>query len=358
MSARHVALIRLLVLAVVTAAVVPSSAALAAQRDHFRVSVYVLDFDPLMADGSALTVERSWGDPVALDRAYEADVATASSGIVDLRLAHQTTVRTYPAKPGGFVFTNESYLSCLDAASGDRCADLIDYGSVLGTTYDARFGSACEALRRGRVDEVWLWGGPWFGYLEQLAVAPRTLCPSVDRTFVVMGFNYERGEAEMLHDLGHRAESLIQPAIGLALWDRFRRPTVALRPGLRLSPAARRRPSRGRSDRDPRRQRPLPAQRLLSLPVRPVVCRHVGCRRLAPIPGPHRRAAARRRVDMGGDPPRLHGVVARPSAAAPWNLAGHLDRLVGLRLPVEPGTSVRLSFVAALLPAARDDLTV
>lgn len=36
-----------------------------------------------------------------------------------------------------------------------------------------------------------------------------------------MGFNYERGEPEMLHDLGHRAEALVQAGIGLALWDRF-----------------------------------------------------------------------------------------------------------------------------------------
>jgi hypothetical protein len=92
---------------------------------------------------------------------------------------------------------------------------------VLNTEYDARVGSACDALADRRVDEVWLWGGPWFGYLEWQLVPSRTLCPTVDKPFVVMGFSYERGEPEMLHDLGHRAEGLIQAGIGFALWDRF-----------------------------------------------------------------------------------------------------------------------------------------
>lgn len=36
-----------------------------------------------------------------------------------------------------------------------------------------------------------------------------------------MGFSYERTVAEMLHNLGHRAEALVQGGIGLTLWDRF-----------------------------------------------------------------------------------------------------------------------------------------
>jgi len=43
----------------------------------------------------------------------------------------------------------------------------------------------------------------------------------VDKRFTVMGFSYERGVAEMLHDLGHRAESVLQNELGLALWDQF-----------------------------------------------------------------------------------------------------------------------------------------
>jgi hypothetical protein len=205
-------------LAVVAA---PLPAATAAQREHLRVRVYVLDFDPLMDNAAPLTVDRRWNDPLALDDEYRSDVATASGGVVDQRIVHASVVRGYPVKPGGFTFTNAQYLGCLAESSPIYCRALIDYAAVLRTSYDPRFGSACDALAKNRVDEVWLWGGPWFGYLEYLIAAPNTLCPRLARSFVVMGFSYERTVAEMLHDLGHRSEALVQAGIGFDLWDRF-----------------------------------------------------------------------------------------------------------------------------------------
>ena len=189
--------------------------------EHIRAGVQVLDFDPIADDGRPLSVAHGWNDPVALQSQFIADVATASYGIVSHREVTFSTIRAYPVKPGNFHFTNASYEGCLLDSSPAYCGALIDYATVLNTAFDRHGGSACQALRRGRVDEVWLWGGPWFGYLEYVVVAPKTLCPSVRRPFVVMGFSYERGVAEMLHDLGHRAEALVQQGIGFQIWDRF-----------------------------------------------------------------------------------------------------------------------------------------
>ena len=221
MPRRPSALVRLLFGVIIGALIAPPSVAVAAQHEYLRVRVYVLDFDPIMDGGVALTVDRGWNNPRSLDNEYLSDVARASGGVVDQHITHTSVVRGYPVKPGGFTFTNGQYLGCLTDATPGYCSALIDYGQVLNTAYDRRFGSACRALREGRIDEVWLWGGPWFGYLESQAVAPRTLCPHVGRPFVVMGFSYERGVGEMLHDLGHRTEALVQAGIGLDLWDRF-----------------------------------------------------------------------------------------------------------------------------------------
>ncbi len=208
-------------LAVLAGMSAPVRVAAASGREHIRAGVIVLDFDPLMDDGQPLTAARAWNDPPTLEQQYVSDVSAASDGIVKHRIVHTSVVRQYPAKPGGFQFTNSAYLACLAGPPTDDCKALIDYGAVLNTAYDAKSGSACDGLRHGRADEVWLWGGPWFGYLEWLWVAPGTLCPDVRKAFVVMGFSYERGEAEMMHDLGHRAEGLVQAGIGLPLWDRF-----------------------------------------------------------------------------------------------------------------------------------------
>src|SRR5436190_769699 len=92
-------------------------------------------------------------------------------------------------------------------------AGLYDPGlgqAVLNTGYNAALGSACSLLQTGDVDEVWLWGGPWFGYLEHLLIQPKTFCPGVEKRFTVMGFSYERGVGEQLHDLGHLVEEAVQ----------------------------------------------------------------------------------------------------------------------------------------------------
>ena len=197
-------------------------AAHAKKPPKLRVAVYVLDFDPIV-NGQPLTRLQSWNDPGALQPQYIADVSTASGGTVTQRIAHTSVIRTFPAKPGSFVFTPEQYLSCLGSPSPPptMCSNLIDYGQVLNTAYDPAYPSACDAIAAGKVDEIWLWGGPWFGYLEYRIVDPASLCPSVSRRFVVMGFSYERGVPEMVHDLGHRAEALVQQGIGITLWDRF-----------------------------------------------------------------------------------------------------------------------------------------
>jgi len=213
--------VRVLVAALLALLVAPSSTASGTEREQLRVRVYVLDFDPLMDTGTALTIDRGWTSPIALDEEYRSDVRIASGGVVDQRIVRTSVVRGYPVKPGGFTFTNAQYVGCLTDHSPTYCGALIDYPAVLNTSYDARFGSACDALAKGRADEVWLWGGPWFGYAEYRTVDPNTMCPQVARTFVVMGFSYERGVSEMLHDLGHRSEALVQAGIGFGLWDRF-----------------------------------------------------------------------------------------------------------------------------------------
>ena len=205
----------------VLAVMASATTAAASGSEHIRSGVLVLDFDPLMDDGNPLSVSRGWNDPAALQPQYIDDVAAASGGIVSHRVVETLVIHDYPVKPNGFQFTNSTYAACFVADPPKYCTALIDYGAVLNTAFDARSGSACSALRRGRVDEVWLWGGPWFGYREWNLVARNSLCPDVREPFVVMGFSYERGEPEMLHDVAHRAEGLIQSGIGFGIWDRF-----------------------------------------------------------------------------------------------------------------------------------------
>ncbi len=184
------------------------------------VRVYVIDFNPTIG-GIPLVTYKQWNDPTTLMQVYGDDVQAASWDNIAFEIVQHTVVDGYPVKFGGFSFTNEQYLGCLSNPINPYCLQIIDYRAVLNRRYDTRYASACAALASREVDEIWLWGGPFFGYWEYLLVEPWTLCRNLNTDFAVMGFSYERTDAEMLHNLGHRAEDVLQTKLGLDLWDRF-----------------------------------------------------------------------------------------------------------------------------------------
>ncbi|OGM84372.1 hypothetical protein A2376_01755 [Candidatus Woesebacteria bacterium RIFOXYB1_FULL_47_31] len=95
--------------------------------------------------------------------------------------------------------------------------------------------SICEKRNNGEIDEVWIFGGPWFGYYESRLAGPGAFwynSPSLTGTtcqklLPIMAFNYERGVSEMIEDMGHRFESVLDYVFGgrqankNTLWSRF-----------------------------------------------------------------------------------------------------------------------------------------
>jgi hypothetical protein len=85
----------------------------------------------------------------------------------------------------------------------------------------AQYGLA-EAVSAGKCDEIWLFGAPYFGYWEAAMAGPGAFFINggvyekvqAKRPFAIMGFNYERGVAEMLHDLSHRTEATMSKVYG------------------------------------------------------------------------------------------------------------------------------------------------
>jgi hypothetical protein len=95
-----------------------------------------------------------------------------------------------------------------------------------------------ELLQRvaaGEIDEVWVFSFPHAGFYESIMGGPGAFwcnAPPLKNTeasgrrFVIMGFSYERGVGEMLEDLGHRAESILEKTFERHtgeenLWRRF-----------------------------------------------------------------------------------------------------------------------------------------
>jgi hypothetical protein len=212
--------------------------------EPLRPRVLAITHDPHVPRerGRKLHEVLRWNDPAELVGRYIADVREASHGLVQYEIAAQRESDTFPAKQDGFAYTVDSYLAAWRARSGFHHPDAVDYHRLL-----AEF-DVIPQINSGEIDEVWLFGFPYAGYYESHMAGPRAFwCnspplgapgpfsyrgverpPPVQRRFVIMGFNYERGVGEMLEDLGHRAESIMAKVYdgvrGEAnLWERFTR---------------------------------------------------------------------------------------------------------------------------------------
>ncbi len=183
-----------------------------------QVRVLVLEFNPWIpgevhtpdaagARRKSLRELAGWNDPLVLAAGYLQDLAAASDGRVQIEIAEWQIVRRFQRKTDGFLYTPETYVACLRNATRYpwHDPDGVDYAHMV------REFDLVRRVESGEIDEVWMMGAPYFGYWESCMIGrdafevngaayDRVPCR---RRFVVMGFNYERGVAEMLEDLSH-----------------------------------------------------------------------------------------------------------------------------------------------------------
>ena len=181
--------------------------------------VLMIIYNPVVdvAPGKKLVETMGWREPDQLAAGYIADARECSNGLVNYQIVQRVEVDGLPAKKDGFRYTPPEYVNVAQTNRGAHDPDAADYDAIL-----AQF-NVLPRVAANDIDEVWLFGGPYFGFWESAmggagaffsngGPLPNTAqCP---RKFVVMGFNYERGVGEMLEDLGHRAEAILAHAFG------------------------------------------------------------------------------------------------------------------------------------------------
>jgi hypothetical protein len=221
--------------------------------------VVVLIYNPIVQaeGGRRLHDVLGWNDPDALTHGYIDSVRDASHGIVNYRVVERIERDAIPIKRDGFRYSTEGYLRAWRSRSGFHEPDGADYPAMLR---DADFARKVEA---GLADELWIFGAPYFGFFESCMggrgaiwcngdIVPGT--GSIPRRFCVMGFSYERGVGEMLENLGHRAENIMEHVFSdlpedpitpwkvgdnLSFWDKLigKRPDPTATPAPAPSPA-------------------------------------------------------------------------------------------------------------------------
>lgn len=195
-----------------------------------RVPVAVLVYDPVIESegGKRLSEVMGWNDPLALSDLLVADIREASGGWVRYDIVERRVLDACPPFLSGFRYDDAGILEAVRSKrwiEGDRSS----YAAIFEENDVARL------VREKDVREVWLWGSPGFHWDEYAMFIPRRDerlpptdnpwfyrpydIPDLGRTIWVMGFNYERGEGEMLESYGHRVEGILSLAIAGGVWD-------------------------------------------------------------------------------------------------------------------------------------------
>jgi len=195
-----------------------------------RVLMIVHD-PPVAAEGNKrLTEIFNWRDPAKLAQGYIDDLLDCSGGYLNYQIVERIDAGWYPLKEDGFRYCDETYLAAWRAKEPHE-PDRIDYPAQI-EAFELE-----HRQRMGEFDEVWFFSFPFAGDYESTMAGPGAFwcnSPPVAGTerfqsrFVIMAFNYERGNDVMLENFGHRTESIMRkvyehPGRGQSMWDAFTR---------------------------------------------------------------------------------------------------------------------------------------
>lgn len=191
----------------------------------------VIVYDPLVdeASGKKLSEFMHWNKVEELAKGYMSDILLVSGGLVRYQIIERLDVDDFPPKVDGYQYDAQTYLNVVRGVSRLYMPQEADYHAII-----ERF-NILERVARGEIDEVWIFNFPHAGFYESIMGGPGAFwcnapplrnTEASQRRFVIMGFSYERGVGEMLENMGHRAESIMEKTFekhpeDQNLWKRF-----------------------------------------------------------------------------------------------------------------------------------------
>ncbi len=187
-------------------------------KDQLTVRVLVINFDPLIPqrDNQPLHIALKWKDPHKLSEGYINDIKEVSGGYVNYKIVEWQNVDAFPVKVDGFTYTPETFVANWEKKDGWHQPDGVDYEKLV-VDY-----KVVDKINNNGIDELWIFGAPYMGFWESAMAGPGAFyinggvydSVKTNHPFVIMGFSYERGVAEMIHDLSHRTESTMARIYG------------------------------------------------------------------------------------------------------------------------------------------------
>src|SRR5215213_4188263 len=196
--------------------------------------VLLLVYNPTLSNGQDLNTYMGWPAHMMLVQGVIDSFLGASHGQLQYTVVEtQVVANEWPVKADGFRYTESTYLAVMQNSALAHSPDEVDYNAII----DNPQFDICGKLNRGEIDELWMYGAPYFGFYESRLVGPGAYSynsPPMNGThncnklLPIMGLSYERGVAEAVHSFGHRAEASMTKVYGSWQqnrtshnWDRF-----------------------------------------------------------------------------------------------------------------------------------------
>ena len=200
-----------------------------------QIKIIVLNYDPILRRHGAVRLREfmKWNDPRRMTTNLVRSLRETSGGFANYRIVEWIDEDAFPVKRDGFRYDELSFLEMWKDRSRTHQPDAVSYAAIF------KEHRLVERIRQEGIQEVWLWGAPYFGTDEYAMKIPRDQIfyptenpwfyrpydiPDCGRTVWVMGFNYEVGEDNALHSFGHRVEGILSLTVGRGVWDHKKTP--------------------------------------------------------------------------------------------------------------------------------------
>lgn len=168
----------------------------------------------LLIDFRPAAIPAEWRSALSLADEFIDAMIQISHKILICKIAAKLEISAYPVLTNGLQYNDASWTQ---AMRDDKSAIRDSHGNFMLADYQRILQEykILQGIQTSKIDEVWIFGGPFFGFYESQMVGKGAFwcnSPALEqagRRFVIMGFNFERGLKEMVHSYCHRAESIL-----------------------------------------------------------------------------------------------------------------------------------------------------
>lgn len=170
--------------------------------------ILVVSYEPNISNKTIYEYFK-WENALVLSKLLIKKLNIATQKTAQFTISRIIRIRDFPEKQDGFKYTPDTYVKCIKDNKKCHKPDRANYNKIFTQN------KICSLVEQGQISEVWLWGGPYFGYPGYVEMVCKTKKGNIK--VPVQGFNYERRDWEVhMFVIGMRIEYILRSTFSKA----------------------------------------------------------------------------------------------------------------------------------------------